>query len=386
VCGRCREVVAVARAAADASEAITAAPPRKPAPNSWWKQWRLVWIPTAVVTAFSAASISVYIERSDRDRANVHIAEQNPTSNAAPPSAPAPEEQAKVEPPAPPTAAPPPVQPARHAHSTAAESPAPPPVIAARMPSEPEAPRAESTAPGAADRETRAAPPEYPAEEQPSPPQVAMDRPASTPQASNAPEAQEKQAQEQQSQQHHQAEVETSRMRSYKARQAPGEAQGGNAAPPASTTQTVSVSAAPQIETQPATSSAPAPMLGLKRTWNAATLSKPIQLPSGLAPVSITSGEHLLLALDKAGALFLSDDRGVTWEPITAQWTGRAVAVHRQAAPNSAGETAPATAQNGTAGAAPTAKGPAQPAVSFELSNDKNQMWVSTDGRTWTPK
>ena len=122
VCGRCREVVALASEAADAGEGIAAAPPRKAiAANAWWKQWRLVWVPTAVVAAFAAASISVYIERPDRHAANIKIAEQSPNPSATPPPAAAPKEQAKVEAPAaePPAAAAPatpaaePVAPAR---------------------------------------------------------------------------------------------------------------------------------------------------------------------------------------------------------------------------------------------------------------------------------
>ena len=54
VCGRCRQVVALAREAADADDKTAAVPPRKTvAPTAWWKQWRLVWVPTAIVAAFA---------------------------------------------------------------------------------------------------------------------------------------------------------------------------------------------------------------------------------------------------------------------------------------------------------------------------------------------
>ena len=175
-------------------------------------------------------------------------------------------------------------------------------------------------------------------------------------------------------------------MRSFKAKSATTGVHGGNAAPPVGATQTVTVTASPQLETQPATLPEPAPMLDLKHVRNVPTPAKPMQLPSGLASVSIASRGHFLLAIDKAGALFLSEDRGVTWERITAQWTGRAVAVRRQVAANDATQTAPA-AQNGTTGNSSAGSGAASPPpVLFELSNDKNQMWVSTDGRTWTPE
>jgi hypothetical protein len=40
----------------------------------------------------------------------------------------------------------------------------------------------------------------------------------------------------------------------------------------------------------------------------------------------------------------------------------------------------PTGGSSGNAGLAPS------PTAFFELSNDKNQTWVSTDGRTWTAK
>jgi hypothetical protein len=388
VCGRCRQVVALAREAADADDKTAAARPRKTiAPDAWWKQWRLVWVPTAVVAAFAAASISVYIERSDRHGPNINIAEQNPAPSATPPSANAPTEQAKVEPP--PTAAPvtPPAHPAKHAHSAAPEQlpAAAPPVAAAQMPSESEAPEPGAPAPGVMDRQQamREAPPMSRTEEQQAPPQSAMGNHNSSYSrpGSSAPEVQQEQAEE-----HRQAEVETSRMRSFKAKAATSGVHGTNAAPPGGATETVTVAAPPQLETQPAALAEPAPMLGLKHVRNVPTPAKPMQLPSGLESVSIASRGHFLLAIDKAGTLFLSEDRGVTWERITTQWTGRAVEVHRHVAANDATQTAPA-AQNGTTGNSSAGSGAASPSpITFELSNDKNQMWVSTDGRTWTPE
>jgi hypothetical protein len=173
-------------------------------------------------------------------------------------------------------------------------------------------------------------------------------------------------------------------MRKFKAKAAPFAVHGANAAPPAGATETAT--AAPQLETQPAATAEPAPMLGIKSSWDVTTPAKPIQLPSGLAAVSIASRGHFLLAIDKAGTLFLSVDRGVTWERITTQWTGRAVAVRRQARDHGAPQAAP-TAQNGTTGGSSADAGLAPSLIEFfELSNDKNQTWVSTDGRTWTPK
>jgi hypothetical protein len=381
VCGRCRQAVALAREAADAGDVVAAAQPRKAiAPNAWWKQWRLVWVPTAVVAAFAAASISVYIEHADRHGPNVKIAEQSPPQGPTPAATSSPTEQAKVEPPAAAVPATPPAHPAKHAHS-GAEKPMPaptPPVVGAQMPLEPEA-----REPGSMDRvEVRreAQQPSH-AEAMQTPPELTaggMRSTASQP-ASGAWETKHEQAEQQR-----QAEADTSRMRNFKAKAAPFAVHGANSAPPAGATE--SVTAAPQFETHPAVTAEPAPMLGNKPFRDVTTPAKPIQLPSGLASVSIASGGHFLLTIDKAGALFLSEDRGVTWERIPTQWTGHAVAVRQQAGDHGSPQAAPAAQNPTTGGSFPDAGVASAPIVSFELSNDKNQVWESTDGRTWTPK
>jgi hypothetical protein len=387
VCGRCREVVALASEAADVGEGIAAAPPRKAiAPNAWWKQWRLVWVPTAVVAAFAAASISVYIERADRHAANIKTAEQNPSSSATPAPAPAPTEQAMVEPPAAAAPAPPPAHPAKRAHNTQEEpmpAPAQPPVTA-QMPSESEAPEPGRMNQAEAYRET--SPPPH-AEAAPMPPELIAGsmRPADSQSNSGAGEEEKKQAELRR-----QAEVERSQMRNFKAKAAPS-AVHGTSVPRAGATQTVAVTAAPALETQPAATAELAPMFGIKSSREVNPPTKPIQLPSGLMSISIASGRHFLLAIDEMGALFLSEDRGATWEHITTLWTGRAIEVHRQVAASGGMPAAPA-AQNGTTsdgttgGSSPDAGAASPPLISFELLNDKNETWVSTDGRTWTPK
>jgi hypothetical protein len=388
VCGRCRQVVALAREAADAGDATAAAPPRKTiAPNAWWKQWRLVWVPTAVVAAFAAASISVYIERADRPGPNIKIAEQNPAPSTTPPPTPAPTEQAKVEPPAAAAPATPSSHTAKHAHSAAAEPvPAPaPPVVAAQMPSESEVPEPGLPAPGVTHRQEamRETPPMSQAEEQQAPPQMVMGIHGS---AYSQPAEGAWEAKQKQSEEHRQSEVDTSRMRSFKAKAATTGGPSTDQPAPQPHTQSVTAGTAPQLETQPTAPPMPAPMLGFKHVWDVSGPSNPILLPSGLASVSIASRGHFLLAIDKAGTLFLSEDRGVAWERITTQWTGRAVEVHRQVAANGAMQTAPA-AQSKTTGNSPAGAGATSPPPElFELSNDKNQTWVSTDGRTWTPE
>jgi hypothetical protein len=117
--------------------------------------------------------------------------------------------------------------------------------------------------------------------------------------------------------------------------------------------------------------------------FSAADMVHPIHLPSGLPAVSIAAAGHLMLAIDKAGALFLSDDSGNAWEPVTKQWTGRAVEVRRQATGSGNTEAAPA-AEAETAGSAPGSTSAAPPPVTvFEILNDHGLAWVSTDGKNW---
>jgi hypothetical protein len=373
VCGRCRQVVALARDAADAGAATTAAKPRMTIePTAWWKQWRLVWVPTAIVAAFAAASVSVYIERADRHGSNVKIAEQTPPKGAAPASTPPPTEQAQAIPPASPAPAPPPVHTAKYAHPATPEPrPAqPPPAVTAQMPPEP----------GAVDQREamRETPPHSHAEEQ----QAPSDLPAGTARSSYAqPAAAAWEAEQKQAEERRQSQIDTSRIRTFTARPATAAVHGTNQPAPPAPSQTVTVSAAPPVVTSPDGGAQPAPGLGIQSSWKASTPAKQIHLPSALPVVSSTSTGPFMLAIDKAGTLFLSEDQGDTWERVHRQWKGRAVEVTQQFATN---QSAPA-AQTETTPNTPTNAGVA-PSVVFELLNDKGQAWVSIDGRTWTSK
>jgi hypothetical protein len=90
--------------------------------------------------------------------------------------------------------------------------------------------------------------------------------------------------------------------------------------------------------------------------------AQPPKLPSGLAAVSRATVQHLVLKIDLAGTLFLSDDSGEHWEPIVRQWTGRAVEVRAKTGLSSN----------------------IAPAVVFELKNDVGSTWASADGKTWS--
>jgi hypothetical protein len=96
---------------------------------------------------------------------------------------------------------------------------------------------------------------------------------------------------------------------------------------------------------------------------------KKIALPSGVGVLSSASAAGRTIALDTAGALFVREDNQQHWQPVPAQWTGRAVLVRVR--PTSA------TAQSALSlGIVQNPR--------FELVTDKLQTWVSTDGKTWT--
>jgi hypothetical protein len=156
---------------------------------------------------------------------------------------------------------------------------------------------------------------------------------------------------------------------------------------PGSVNETVSVtSAAPVIETEPTASSgiiSGAAFGSLQSNESLMAKQQPV-LPSHLPTLSTALGARLKLAIDTAGALFRSEDAGVTWQPVAAQWKGRAVRVALTISPNRQKVAKDASAAN-QAVAVKTA--PAVPARStFELTNDTGDLWISSDGQTWTRK
>ncbi len=85
--------------------------------------------------------------------------------------------------------------------------------------------------------------------------------------------------------------------------------------------------------------------------------TNPLKLPSGLAAISTATAGQRTLAVDPAGAVFLSDDAGQHWEPVAQEWTGHAIKLR---------------VQTGAGGAV------------FQLTNISGFSWTSADGKTWT--
>jgi hypothetical protein len=99
-----------------------------------------------------------------------------------------------------------------------------------------------------------------------------------------------------------------------------------------------------------------------------------ISLPNGEAPASTVGIQPRVLALAGDGTLYLSQNAGLHWQAVAAQWTGKAVTVRLR------GESA-AGREKAVEKAASV--GESAPRV-FELVNDKGHLWVSSDGLTWT--
>jgi len=138
-----------------------------------------------------------------------------------------------------------------------------------------------------------------------------------------------------------------------------------------------------QLEAQPAPSTSAGALMRLRSGGvSAVFMARPIHLPSGLPAVSITHAGPRMLAIDKTGALFLSEDSGATWEPVTTQWTGHAVLVRKETSPQPE-EVAPPAAKSEDAGGTSGSGAVSHPDTVFELVNDQSQVWLSTDGKTW---
>jgi hypothetical protein len=140
------------------------------------------------------------------------------------------------------------------------------------------------------------------------------------------------------------------------------------------------------------TATANAVPLGAANTSSTATsaaelaVRKPLPtLPSKLPALSVVDNASQTVALDTAGALFRSEDAGVTWLPVPIQWQGRALTLRLSQSPSAA---QPAAVMN-TASAAearPQTQTLASPVPVFELTTDSGAVYTSSDGQTWQRK
>ena len=398
VCSRCRQVLALAQQAAGVElEELIAAAPAIAAPTRsisirrrpWWQNWHFAWIPAAALAVTTAFAVYLHVTRVER-----------------------PDEMARIVPPA--------VQP----HETAPVNTAPQQQQAGAPPANP-APHAAEKVPRrplASPRQTeestntlreRAAvvpPPSMPAPAQAYPPSATES--VVVTQAANAPETTSSQKDLRiELQSLAQAEVSESDAAKPKAALArkklnvepktelgetAGEVSSASARDnlltplgspqaqpaPGNAAKDTKTSAAMYRERTETRASSMTSLGMIRSSAGSFAALPPVHLPSGLTTVSVASGNHLFLALDQAGTLFLSADDGTNWRPIKSQWAGRAILVRTMpATPPPA--PAPSSVEPGSGGAGKPAP---QPSTTFEIMNDQHQTWQSTDGITWSAR
>jgi hypothetical protein len=94
---------------------------------------------------------------------------------------------------------------------------------------------------------------------------------------------------------------------------------------------------------------------GASGNFRAVTGASPVYaLPDKSTPVSVAAKDKLVVAVDSAGALFFSENAGKNWMRVRAVWKGKAVRV--------------AVSAN----------------AMFELTTNPSSTWVSADGRNWS--
>jgi len=347
-CGRCREVVFLAQLAATEMEpAVAVSAPRAEAPQkSWLRSWWVVWAPAGALAAVVSLAYVVHLRR-------VELASE--IAGTAPPTAMR-DEGASARPAAPPMgtqAARPAVgvpektaSASRKAQTVSAASTEP--ALAAAISAE-EADRLDRARQDAAAKSPEAPGAAYPA------PSAAAEFKPGVATAARAVE-QEQAAADSQVQS-----MAAKAMVQARPNEPVGRAATGGALRAA-------VPAAPAAVSSASPDAFGAGGLrGMGRAF-AVYKASPAGLPSGLPAVSTASAQRSLVAIDRMGAVFLSEDSGSHWDSVANQWSGRAVAVRVQPAVD---------ANSGTEQTGPPI---------FEIVNDQGMVWVSSGGRVWKAK
>ena len=373
-CGRCRQVVALAREAADA-ELVRAAERRTAVrSHAWWRGWGLVLAPAAALAATTALAIYVHVRHVEQNAETARVESQRAARNPGTVSAPSQPEQAEAAP----------VAPAPVASGAKGPKSARPGETPGKRELEPVAAAATPGA-GGTDRSE-------------------MARKAEIPRARTASGAEGKGLGDESfvatggsaSRKEEDGAVAMQRGQSGQAEPAPSPSPAASAAETvtvqaedmtlSANTSSLSAEENAQLEAKAEPPPNPPPLRKSKAGGLfAARLTGSIHLPSGLPALSIASAGRLMLAIDQAGALFLSEDQGGTWEPVIKQWAGRAVTVRRHATGSGNAGTTPA-AEAETAGNTAGAGTAPRPAAVFEILNDQSQVWASADGKVWTTK
>jgi hypothetical protein len=377
VCGRCRQVVALAREVAGAE--VAAAPREVVRPKAWpktrWRSWGLALVPAAALAATAVIAFYVHERAVERTAEVAKLEQQQANENAAMPPQALPQQRLHA------------VQPTPTA-----------PVDAPTKPRETERPGEARRKPTSVPDETAAAPPPENANgpvsdreeyrrspsaeihgamaEAHAPTQAFADD--NTPSEAAMHDEERKKQAEEAADERHQFPAKAATPSSL---QGPANEPVGN--PTAGSSEQVEVDAQQlEMQTAPDVNSGELKSLRLSG-FSGGRMTRPIHLPSRLPALSIASSDHRLLAIDKKGTLFFSDDSGLTWEKVKRQWTGRAILVRRKTAEDA---TPPAATAPESAGSTSAADALPHPETVFELVNDQSELWLSADGRIWTAK
>jgi hypothetical protein len=336
-CSRCRQVIFLAQKAATDAEVQAPVPAARVKVRFW--TWRLAWVPAAAMAAALVLVVTLHIRHTEPV---AEMAKAVPFSEAAAPT-PVPQEQASAG-----TAHKP--APALVANSLDGKAE----YAARREPSE--VPKQEAAPSAAPPAESGASAPLNSASSAFLPSSMESAQQENAAQFQSQPAVAAWQQEQQRSSGMLSASADASRQISQQSMSA--EAYSAHVSHKAA-------SAGPRRsqQSQPMPASSFDIVTQQQLAGSAASLkaNRP-NLPSGLAAVSRATAQNLMLEIDQAGTLFLSDDYGMHWVPVSQQWTGRAIEV--RTITDLSGSTAPA-------------KG-------FELKNESGSTWVSTDGKTWT--